>query len=106
MKDLLVLLAHLLTTIAKLPGPGGARAIVELKQRNSRFGCRRIAQQIAKAFGIDIDIWQLFMDTPLQQTFSDSDCCMNRNSPPTGEKTGERGRIFGVVRVNSGKIPA
>jgi hypothetical protein len=28
MKDLLVLLAHLLTTIAKLPGPGGARAVV------------------------------------------------------------------------------
>ncbi|MGB5534259.1 MAG: helix-turn-helix domain-containing protein, partial [Thiogranum sp.] len=42
------------------PGPKGPsreliRAIVELKQRNSRFGCRRIAQQIAKAFGIDID---------------------------------------------------
>ena len=28
MKDLLVLLAHLLTTIAKLLGPGGAKAIV------------------------------------------------------------------------------
>jgi len=28
MKDLLILLAHLLTTIAKLLGPGGARAIV------------------------------------------------------------------------------
>ena len=28
MKDLLVLLAHLLTTLAKLLGPGGARAIV------------------------------------------------------------------------------
>jgi hypothetical protein len=28
MKDLLVLLAHLLTTIAKLPGPGGARTVV------------------------------------------------------------------------------
>ena len=28
MKDLLVLLVHLLTTIAKLLGPGGARAIV------------------------------------------------------------------------------
>ena len=42
------------------PGPKGPsreliQAIVELKQRNSRFGCRRIAQQIAKAFGIDID---------------------------------------------------
>jgi hypothetical protein len=28
MKDLLPLLAHLLTTIAKLLGPGGARAVV------------------------------------------------------------------------------
>ena len=28
MKDLLALLAHLLTTIAKLLGPGGARAVV------------------------------------------------------------------------------
>ena len=148
MKDLLVLLAHLLTTIAKLLGPGGARsvvadsllmkqqllvvnrsrrrapnlsaldrfllgfwslflkprriqraaviirpatllkfhdllkkrkyrllyssgskgkfgpkgpsreiiqAIVEFKQRNPRYGCPRIAQQINKAFGIEID---------------------------------------------------
>lgn len=31
------------------------QAIVELKQRNPRFGCRRIAQQIAMAFGIDMD---------------------------------------------------
>jgi transposase InsO family protein len=42
------------------PGPNGPsreliQAIVELKQRNPRFGCRRIAQQIAKSFGIDID---------------------------------------------------
>ena len=28
MKDLLVLLAHLLTTIAKLLGPGGVRAVI------------------------------------------------------------------------------
>ncbi len=28
MKDMLVLLAHLLTTIAKLLGPGGARAVI------------------------------------------------------------------------------
>ena len=42
------------------PGPKGPsreliQAIVALKQRNSRFGCRRITQQITKAFGIDID---------------------------------------------------
>jgi len=42
------------------PGPKGPsqeliQAIVELKQRNPRFGCPRIAQQINKAFGINID---------------------------------------------------
>ena len=30
-------------------------AIVEMKRRNPRFGCVRIAQQIAHAFGVDID---------------------------------------------------
>ena len=42
------------------PGPKGpsddlVRVIVELKQRNTRFGCPRIAQQINKAFGVNID---------------------------------------------------
>ena len=42
------------------PGPKGPsreliQAIVELKQRNPRFGCPRIAQQINKAFGVSID---------------------------------------------------
>ncbi|MGB5464908.1 MAG: hypothetical protein WBM84_02375 [Sedimenticolaceae bacterium] len=115
MKDLLPLLLHLLTTIAKLLGPGGIKAVVAdsllmkqqllvinrarsrapnlstlgrclfgfcalfldprrirraavvirpstllkfhclLKQRNSRFGCPRIAQQINRAFGVNID---------------------------------------------------
>lgn len=41
------------------PGPKGPsseliQVIVALKQRNPRFGCRRIAQQIAKTFGTDI----------------------------------------------------
>jgi putative transposase len=31
------------------------RAIVEMKHRNPKFGCVRIAQQIAHAFGIEID---------------------------------------------------
>jgi putative transposase len=30
-------------------------AVVEMKQRNPTWGCKRIAQQIALAFGIDID---------------------------------------------------
>ena len=41
------------------PGPKGPaaeliRAIVELKQRNPRFGCPRIAEQLAKTFGIEM----------------------------------------------------
>ena len=42
------------------PGPKGPsqeliEAIVELKRRNTRFGCPRIAQEINKAFGLNID---------------------------------------------------
>jgi len=42
------------------PGPKGPSreliaAIVEMKRRNPRFGCVRIAQQLAHAFGVDID---------------------------------------------------
>ncbi len=42
------------------PGPRGPApelisAIVEMKRRNPTFGCRRIAQQILSAFGVDID---------------------------------------------------
>ena len=42
------------------PGPKGPakeliEAIVQMKCRNPGYGCPRIAQQIAKAFGVDID---------------------------------------------------
>ena len=39
----------------KSPSQKLIRAIVELKQRNPRSGCRRIAQQINKAFDVQID---------------------------------------------------
>jgi len=39
----------------KGPSPKLIAAIVEMKRRNPRFGCVRIAQQIAHAFGVDID---------------------------------------------------
>jgi hypothetical protein len=80
MRERALLLVHLIATIAKLLLPGGARsiiaesllkrrwkpgpkgpgpelvsAIVEMKRRNPRFGCRRIAQQIALLFGVEID---------------------------------------------------
>jgi putative transposase len=42
------------------PGPKGSSreliaAIVEMKRRNPRFGCPRIAQQISHAFGIEVN---------------------------------------------------
>jgi putative transposase len=48
------------TTTRRKPGPKGPsdaiiKAIVEMKQRNPRYGCPRIAQQIAKAFGVHVD---------------------------------------------------
>ena len=39
----------------KGPGPELVTAIVEMKRRNPRFGCRRGAQQIAFTFGVEID---------------------------------------------------
>ena len=39
----------------KGPSPELTRLILEIKQRNPRFGCTRIAQEIARTFGIDID---------------------------------------------------
>jgi transposase InsO family protein len=48
------------SSLKKKPGPKGPspeliRAICELKRRNPRFGCPKIAQHLAKTFGIDID---------------------------------------------------
>jgi putative transposase len=42
------------------PGPKGPtkeliEAVVEMKRRNRTWGCKRIAQQIALAFGVEID---------------------------------------------------
>ena len=41
------------------PGPKGPTneviaAVVEMKRRNPRFGCRKIAEQISRAFGIEL----------------------------------------------------
>ena len=49
-----------LSPCRKTPGPKGPsdaliQAIVELKSRNPRFGCPRIARIIARTFGVDID---------------------------------------------------
>ena len=39
----------------KGPAPKLIQAICELKRRNPRFGCPRIAQHLAKTFGLEID---------------------------------------------------
>ena len=39
----------------KGPSPELVAAVVEMKRRNPRWGCRHIAQQIAYIFGVDID---------------------------------------------------
>ncbi len=39
----------------KGPAPELIAVIVEMKRRNPRFGCRRIAQQISFTFGVDTD---------------------------------------------------
>jgi len=39
----------------KGPSPELIAAIVEMKRRNPRFGCRQIAQQISFVFGIEVD---------------------------------------------------
>src|ERR1017187_6649245 len=46
--------------VRQRPGPKGPSteliaAILEMKHRNPRFGCPRIAQQMAHAFGVEID---------------------------------------------------
>jgi transposase InsO family protein len=48
------------TPSLRKPGPKGpddalVRAIVELKSRNPRFGCPRIARILSQTFGLDID---------------------------------------------------
>jgi putative transposase len=45
------------STVRRRPGPGGPpkaliAAVVEMKRRNPRFGCRKIAEQLAAAFGV------------------------------------------------------
>jgi putative transposase len=45
---------------ARRPGPKGPSseliaAVVEMKRRNPRMGCRKIAEQISSAFGLEIN---------------------------------------------------
>ena len=67
MKDLLVLLSHLLTTIAKLLGPGGARAIVAdsllMKQQLLIINrSRRRAPNLSALDRFLLGFWSLFLN--------------------------------------------
>ena len=73
MKDLLILLAHLLTTIAKLMGPGGARAVVAdsllMKQQLLVINrSRRRAPNLSAFDRFLFGFWSLFLDPkPIQR---------------------------------------
>jgi len=66
MKDLLLILAHLLATLAKLPGPGGARAIVAdsllIKQQLLIISrSRRLAPNLTAIERILRGFWSFFL---------------------------------------------
>ena len=65
MKDLLILLAHLLTTIAKLLGPGGVKTIVAdsllMKQQHLIMNrTRRRAPNLSMVDRFLLGFWSLF----------------------------------------------
>jgi hypothetical protein len=67
MKDLLILLAHLLTTIAKLLGPGGAKAIVadSLLMKQQLLIINRSRQRAPNLSALDrflLGFWSLFLN--------------------------------------------
>ena len=67
MKDLLILLAHLLTTIAKLLGPGGAKAVVadSLLMKQQLLIINRSRQRAPNLSVLDrflLGFWSLFLN--------------------------------------------
>jgi hypothetical protein len=75
MKDLLILLAHLLTTVAKLLGPGGARAIVadSLVMKQQLLVINRSRRRAPNLSALDrflFGFWTLFLDPRHIQRFS------------------------------------
>ena len=66
MKDLLILLAHLLTTVAKLLGPGGAKAVVadNLLMKQQLLVINRSRKRAPKLTALDrflLGFWSLFI---------------------------------------------
>jgi len=67
MKDLLILLTHLLTTVAKLLGPGGARAVVaaSLLMKQQLLVIHRSRRRAPNPSTLDrflFGFWSLFLD--------------------------------------------
>jgi len=67
MKDLLILLAHLFTTSAKLMGPGGARAVVadSLLMKQQLLVINRSQRHAPSLSALDrflFGFWSLFLD--------------------------------------------
>jgi putative transposase len=67
MKDLLILLAHLLTTVAKLLGPGGAKSVVAdsllMKQQLLIISfSRRRAPYLSVLDRFLVGFWSLFLN--------------------------------------------
>ena len=67
MKVLLILLAHLLTTVAKLLGPGGARAVVadSLLMKQQLLVINRSRQRAPNLSTLDrflFGFWSIFLD--------------------------------------------
>ena len=66
MKDLLILLAHLLTTVAKLLGPGGARAVIadSLLMKQQLLVINRTRRRAPTLLALDrflLVFWSLFL---------------------------------------------
>jgi len=67
MKDLLILLVHLLTTVAKLLGPGGARTVVanSLLMKQQLLVINRSRRRAPNLSALDrflLGFWSLFLD--------------------------------------------
>ena len=68
MEDLLILLAHLLITVAKLPGPGGTRAVVadSLLMKQQLIVIKRSRRRAPNLLALDrflFGFWSLFLSS-------------------------------------------
>jgi hypothetical protein len=89
MKDLLLLLRHLLITIAKLLGPGGAKAVVadSLLMQQQLLVINRSRRRAPNLSGLGrclFRFWSLFLDSHHIQ------CSAGAESTETGEPERQR----------------